>query len=183
MAQKIALAAVLTAQDTPPGAQLATIDVDLRSDPNAGGFFNALVQASLIGAIAPPGAPTLATAVSGALPAHNAHVVMTFVDANGGESLPSAEASQAVAANSVLTAASPAAPGANPAANAAAVGYNVYATDGAAGTETRQNVAPIAIGTGWQEPNTGLTTTGASAPTVDTTGFAPGPVTITISQP
>lgn len=46
------------------------------------------------------------------------------------------------------------------------IGYNVYATEGAAGTECLQNTGgPIAIGTPWTMPISGLLTGTASPPT------------------
>jgi hypothetical protein len=98
--------------------------------------------------ISPPANPTTGTVVSGALAAITALVKTTYVTANG-ESLPSGEVSQTVALNSVLTVTSPV--GGN-----GIIGWNVYVTSGATGTETKQNLALINIGTNFQEPNTGL---------------------------
>ncbi|MDB5042174.1 MAG: hypothetical protein JWN27_2900 [Candidatus Eremiobacteraeota bacterium] len=186
MAQKIAIAAALAAVDNPSGAQMTTIDVDLRSSPTAGGFFSALLNQAQLGAIAPPAAPTTGAAVSGALAAHTPSVATTFLDANGGESLPSpVTVSALIPLNSVLTVTSPAAPAANPLLNVAATQYQVYACNGpvtALNPLTKQG-APINIGTNYQEPNTGITATGVQPPAVDTTGFVNGSVTITLSQP
>ena len=124
-------------------------------------------------ALSAPGAPTLGTQAGGALALTTYYVKITYVD-GGGESLPSTEASKSVLLNNLLTVASPAASG-------LATGYNVYVST-ATGTETLQNSTPIAIGTGWVEPSTGLVS-GAALPTANTTGwqvfneFVPDPVT------
>ncbi len=80
-----------------------------------------------------------------------------------GETLASTEASLAVAANHVLTVQSPP-------AIAGATGWNVYLST-ATGTETKQNAAPIAIGTNFQEPNTGLIA-GAALPATNTAALS-----------
>jgi hypothetical protein len=76
-----------------------------------------------------------------------------------GESLPSIEFSAVVPANNLPRVASPA----EPAAPTVATGWNVYAST-SAGTETRQNVAAIAIGTSWTMPASGLVA-GSALPT------------------
>lgn len=121
-------------------------------------------------AISPPPAPTLGTTPGGVIALTTYYVKTTYLDA-GGESLPSAEASQLVLLNNLLTVASPAASG-------LATSYGVYVST-ATGTETLQAVVPI--GTNWTEPTTGLVA-GAAVPTVNTTGwqvfnqFVPDPV-------
>lgn len=122
--------------------------------------------------LAAPGAPVLASAVSGALGATTYFVKTTYVNAFG-ETLASVEASLAVAANSVLVVDSPP-------ALAGATGYNVYVST-ATGTETKQNTTAIAIGTNWQEPNTGLIA-GAALPGANTTALSNGACTVVVSQ-
>lgn len=103
----------------------------------------------------PPTAPTLGQTPGGALAGASPYVKITYVTPNG-ESAPSPEATFNVSANNLLTVASPA-------ALYSATGYNVYAST-TLGAEKLQNASPIAIGTGWTEPTTGLTTTGAAPP-------------------
>ena len=110
-------------------------------------------------ALSAPSAPTLGTTAGGALALTTYYAKITYVDA-GGESLPSAESSQAVLLNNLLTVASPIASG-------LATSYNVYVST-SAGTETLQATVPI--GTNWTEPTTGLVS-GAALPTANTTGW------------
>lgn len=108
-------------------------------------------------------APTngaLTQTTSGALGATTYYVRSTWVTANG-ESLPSAETSLAVLANNVLNVAHP-----TGTAPANATGWNVYVST-STGTETKQNTTPIAVGSAWVEPNSGLIT-GAALPTTNT---------------
>jgi hypothetical protein len=110
-----------------------------------------------------PGAPTLSAVTSGALALATYYVRITNVT-NFGESLPTAEQSQACTANQVVKVVPPAAP----TTGYPSIGYNVYVST-TTGTETLQNSSPIAYGTPWQEPNTGLVV-GVALPTQDTTG-------------
>ncbi|OYV61584.1 MAG: hypothetical protein B7Z69_00535 [Actinobacteria bacterium 21-73-9] len=107
-----------------------------------------------------PATPTLGTVSGGTLSGATYYVKITYV--NGiGETLPSTEASEAVPANSLLVVDSPT-------AQAGATGYNVYVST-TTGTETKQTPTPIAIGTNWTLPTTGLVT-GGPLPTTNTTG-------------
>ena len=87
--------------------------------------------------------------------------------------MPSSEANLAVSANYELQVASPA-------ILAGAAGWNVYVST-STGNETKQNTSPIAIGTAWTEPSTGLIA-GSALPSQNTTGwdvfdtFVPDPV-------
>lgn len=115
------------------------------------------------GSIAPvtsPAVPVLSATAGGTIAATTYFVKITYVTA-AGETLPSTEASLAVAANNVLNVASPA-------AQTGVTGYNVYVST-ATGTETKQNTSPIAIGTAWVEPTTGLIA-GANVPAANTSG-------------
>jgi hypothetical protein len=56
------------------------------------------------------------------------------------------------------------------------LGWNVYAAP-LAGNETKQNSSTISYGTAWDEPSSGLTTSGALPPTTDTTAQPTGPIT------
>lgn len=107
-----------------------------------------------------PAAPVLSAVAGGTLAATTYYVKITYTNAIG-ETLPSPESSLAVVADDVLSVASPA-------ATSGATGWNVFVST-ATGTETLQNSSPIAIGTAWQEPTTGLIA-GAALPTANTSG-------------
>lgn len=137
----------------------ATIFVDLRQQSNEGGTFEVEVQgASIVCQVAAaPIAPTTGVAVSGAQAARNETFSTTYVDANGNETLPSPTTAQAVPINDVATVASPG-------ASTNAVKYNVYGVI-TGGILTLQTVAPITLGTPFQEAAGGLLTTGRVQPT------------------
>lgn len=78
-----------------------------------------------------------------------------------GETIAAPVTSLAVAVNNVLNVAAPGSP------PAGATGWNVYVST-ATGTQTKQNSSPIALGTAWVEPTTGLIA-GAALPTTQTT--------------
>ena len=105
-----------------------------------------------------PSAPTLSSASGGTIAATTYYVKTTYLTADG-ETTPSTESSLAVAADYLLVVDSPA-------SSVGATGYNVYVST-ATGTETKQNSAPIAIGTNWTEPTTGLVS-GSALPTSNT---------------
>lgn len=110
-------------------------------------------------ALAAPAAPTLSQSSGGALSAATYYAQISYVNAFG-ETVASAEASLAVSANNVLTVSSP--------ANVTgATGWNVY-VGSTSGTETKQNTSPLAIGTNWTEPTSGLIT-GAALPSSNST--------------
>ncbi len=112
--------------------------------------------------ISAPATPTLSSVAGGSLGAATYYIVITLVNATG-ETLPSAEASIAVAANNLPSVASPpATPG--------ATGYNVYVGT-ASGLETLQTHSPIQIGTNWTLPVSGLVA-GGPPPTVASAGSA-----------
>jgi hypothetical protein len=123
--------------------------------------------------IAAPAAPSLSAIAGGTLAATTYYVKTTLVSPSG-ETTPSSESARAVAANNVLSVAAPASAG-------NATGWNVYAAT-ASGAELRQNAAPIALGTAWTEPGSGLVSGTASPPGANTTGwdvfnvFVPDPV-------
>jgi hypothetical protein len=110
--------------------------------------------ASLAG-IAPPAAPVLAPVAGGAPPAANYFVRVTYLTKTG-ETPGSPEINLLVAANNLLQVLSP------PLDTAGlATGWNVYVAT-ASGKEFLQNTTPIAIGTAWTEPATGLLTQGTA---------------------
>ena len=105
----------------------------------------------------PPAAPTLSSVSGGSLAATTYYVVVTYTNSFG-QTLQSTESSLAVAAGNLLSVASPA-------ASAGATGYNVFVAD-VSGEETLQNSTPIALGTAWTMPTTGLVS-GAAPPVLD----------------
>jgi hypothetical protein len=94
-----------------------------------------------------PAAPTLGSVAGGSLGATTYYVKITYTNSSG-ETNPSSESSLAVGTDDLLTVASPA-------ATTAATAYNVYVAT-TSGSETLQNESPIAIGTSWTEPSSGL---------------------------
>jgi len=106
----------------------------------------------------------LAQVSSGSLSGATYYVRSAWVTESG-ETATSVETSLAVSANHVLQVSAPSG------APAGAIGWNVYVSTSTA-TETRQNGSPIPLGNTWQEPNTGLTNTGASFPLTNTTGWS-----------
>jgi hypothetical protein len=113
--------------------------------------------------------------VGGALAQRTYYVRFTFVDSIGGESVGSSTSTFiTIPANQLLTAISPKLLFPQTASGILYSGYNVYACQAptlsskAEGSETKQTASPIALGTNWTEPTTGLTTTGASTPVAST---------------
>jgi len=98
-----------------------------------------------------PSAPSLSQAAGGALAGRTYKVRLTYVTPYG-ETTWGAEATLVIDANKLITVASPAASG----GPAYSTGYNVYATSGGSGTETKQNASAIDIATDWTEPASGL---------------------------
>lgn len=111
--------------------------------------------------VTPPLSPTLGSTAGGTLAATTYYVAITYVTAQG-ETLASPTASLAVAANNLLTVASPS-------ILAGVTGWNVYVGT-AANNLQKQNAAFIAIGTGYTEPTSGLIS-GAAPPTISTARF------------
>jgi hypothetical protein len=124
-------------------------------------------------AIAAPAAPSLMQSAGGSLGAATLYAKATYVDRTG-ETTASSETSLAVSTGHLLTVAAPSSP------PASAIGWNVY-VGAASGGETRQNAAPLALGSAWTEPPSGLIA-GTAPPAVNTTGwdvfdcFVPDPV-------
>ncbi len=114
----------------------------------------------------PPAVPMLSSAAGGTLAAATYYVKVTYVTASG-ETLPSSESSLAVAANNLLAVTSPVAP-----SPPSAIGWNAYVAM-VSGNEVLQNGAtPIAIGTNWTEPTSGLVTGTKAPPAANTTGWS-----------
>lgn len=112
--------------------------------------------------------PIVITGVGGALANRTYFVKITLVDSVGGESTSTINGTQIfIPANSLITVKSPFLPFQTTSSGIQYSSYNVYIST-ADGTQTLQNVSPIAIGTDWTEPTTGLTTTGKSIPITST---------------
>ena len=112
-----------------------------------------------------PQAPVLSQVAGGTLGARTYYVFLTF-QAYDAEGLQGPEATLAISANNLLKVTSPSfIDGATP-----PIAYNIYAGT-APGLGTKQNVAPIALGTDWTEPVTGLIS-GSLPPTAWGTSFA-----------
>ncbi len=131
-----------------------------------------------------PQVPVMTTTTGGALAARTYIVKVTFTDQLGGESTASSNIianTQAggqifISANKLAVIKSPVVPIPSSTSGEMYNGYNVYASVAVIvngrvtneGTETLQNVTPIAIGTDFIEPTSGLTTTGRVPPIVNT---------------
>ena len=103
-----------------------------------------------------PASPSLSSVAGGTLGATTYYVKTTYI-INGVESFAAIESSQSVSADYLLKVASPV-------TVAGATGWNVYIST-SAGAETKQNSSPIAIGTAWTEPTSGLVS-GAAVPSI-----------------
>lgn len=114
---------------------------------------------SSAGVSAPVAAPSLSQVAGGSLAGTTYFVKITYVNPTG-ETTPSAESSFAVSVNNLLVVAAPPALG-------TANGYNVYVST-TTGTETLQNTTPIALGTNWTLPTSGLVA-GSALPGANTT--------------
>lgn len=142
-----------------PHVGIAALQAWITDNPRA--FYGYTVPANW-DTIPAPASPTLASTAGGTLAATTYYVRIAYVSAAGTIGLLSAEETQAVAADNLLTIDSPP-------ALLGATDYNVYVSD-ATGTETLQNTAPIPIGTNWTEPTTGLIA--GTAPVVTLAGLA-----------
>jgi len=114
-----------------------------------------------------PPIPNCSSTVSGSLPQRTYSVLITFVDSFGNESnAPAPGVGRSIAANSVLIVRSPSLPF-NKAAGGVTYGwYNVYASE-TPGSETLQNLSPIAFGDDYQEPDLGITSSGQAVPSTN----------------
>jgi hypothetical protein len=102
-----------------------------------------------LGGYPTPAAPTLSSTVSGSMSSGTFYVRTTYVF-TGGEGPASAEDDLVVPAHSLLVVGSPS-------TLSNATGWNVYVGT-ASGSEELQNASPIAIGTAWTMPTSGLIT-------------------------
>ena len=114
--------------------------------------------------ISAPSAPSFSQSLGGALLLRNYYGIVTWLDATG-ETVGSAETGPySVLAANLATVTAPTSP------PASAVSWNFYGST-TAGTETLQNTAPISLGVNWTEPSTGLTGTGQTVPSYNSTGW------------
>jgi hypothetical protein len=119
--------------------------------------FVATEQAMIYGVtLNPPAAPVLSSVAGGILPATTYYVVITYLNTIG-ETVGSAEASIAIAANNLPQVASPASPYGD------AVSYNVY-MGLTSGSEQLQNSSPVALGTPFTLSQYGIVTIGTPTP-------------------
>ncbi len=113
------------------------------------------------GFIPPPSDPALSTVAGGALTASTDYVVLTYTTPYG-ETTQSEVGTITVADGYLLVVGSPIGlPGVS--------GWNLYAGT-ALGSYALQNTTPIAIGTSWTEPTTGILTAGTAPPGFNTSG-------------
>jgi len=111
-----------------------------------------------------PSSPVVTSVAGGALPLRSYYVVLTFVDSSGLESNGSIiSVERTIPANQVVAVASPTLPFNETTTGVIYSSYNVY-IGAQEGSETLQNVSPIELGAPYQEPNTGITTTGVGVP-------------------
>jgi hypothetical protein len=123
------------------------------------------VQEITLSGLLAPAAATLSQVSGGSISATTYYVELTYLNSSGQQTTGSTEARLAVDANHLLQVSSPAASGSG---GGAAVSYNV-AVSTVTGTETIQNSTPIAIGTNWSEPTSGLVA-GTALPGGNNTG-------------
>lgn len=114
-----------------------------------------------------PEAPYVSPTASGALAARTYSVRITLVDSLGGESIAPNQAFVYLPANQVAVVHPPNPTVINGASGVAYDRYNVYAiqtTNQGGGGEIKQTPSPISITTSWQEPGSGLISSGAGVP-------------------
>jgi hypothetical protein len=119
--------------------------------------------------LSPPTAPALSQVSGGSLGSRTYYVKTTYVNTHGETTL-SSESTFAVSANNLLQIASPP-------SVAGATGWNLYVSD-VSGTEAKQNVGdPIALGTAWTEPASGMPYLGGfPGPGSNSTGLESGQI-------
>lgn len=137
-----------------------------RSDPGNPNIFNIYPAPDNSNTWQPvPSAPVFTSAAGGSLANRIYYIGLTFVDSEGNEGTATDRYTKAfVAANNIITVLSPTLPIRSTASSATYTSYNVYASTSTSGPGTLQNNSPIALGTNWTEPTSGLTTTGVNPP-------------------
>lgn len=141
------------------GAAPSALSTYITANPGIFYAFLTPTEWDALSGIAAPATPTLTSTAGGSLPATTYYVAVTYTNATG-ETKPSAQASEAVLANNLLVVDSPT-------TESGTTGYNVYVGT-SSGVLTKQNTTPIAIGTNWTEPTSGLIS-GSIPPTINTT--------------
>lgn len=114
-----------------------------------------------------PEPPIVTTVTGGALPARLYHLVTTFTDSLNGESTTAAYSTPLfIPANKLAVVKSPTTLVPTNDAGVVYSGYKVYASSvsGIPQNLVQQTASPIALGTDWTEPTTGLLTTGPVPP-------------------
>jgi hypothetical protein len=115
-----------------------------------------------------PSTPILTSGTGGSLLLRTYYVRITFVDSSGGESTGSSISAEIVVpANDLATVVTPYLLYTQASTGVLYNHYNVYAGP-IEGGETLQNTSPVAMGTNWTEPTSGLTTIHAGVPTANT---------------
>ncbi len=142
--------------------------LDFATDTNLNGVASAIQTALQTASVAPPPVPALTIGTGGTLAAGTVYAAVTFVTSYG-ESLPSSPANVTVVLDDTISVASPTTAGTE------ISGFNVYAGATAA-TMTKQNAAPVTIGTAYVLST--LTTTGSVPPTTGTASTS-GSITAT----
>jgi hypothetical protein len=116
-----------------------------------------------------PEVPFSTVGAGGALAGRTYYIFTTIVDSAGNESSSSSTGRQQfVPANNLVTVVSPLLTYSVSGTGVLYNQFNVYiGLSSNASSCTKQNASPIAMGSNWTEPTTGLTTTGASVPTTN----------------
>lgn len=145
------------------GSTFKVTSMNFSATTNLNGVASVIQTAVQTAGVTVPAGGVLTQTAGGSLSPTTYYVNLTYVTANG-ETTIGAQTSLAVLVNNLLNVASPAANGAG------VTGYNVYVgTTNSNGT--KQNASPIAIGTPWVEPTSGLIS-GASEPGSNTASIA-----------
>lgn len=147
------------------GAPFTITGLNFATQTNLNGVASAIQTAIQAATVAPPLAPVLSSSAAGTIAQTTYFAKITYVTSTSGETLAGPEATLLVTANHVLNVASPLAAG------TFITGYNVYLST-ATGTETKQNTTPIAIGTPWVMPTSGIISSTA-LPSTNTAFIAP----------
>jgi hypothetical protein len=141
------------------GSSFIISSLNFSAQTNLNGVASTVQSAIQSAGVTVPALPVITSATSGSLAQTTYYVKTTYNTANG-ETLPSAEASQLILIDNVPVVASPAANGPE------VTTWNCYIAS-STGAETLQNLSPIAIGTHFQLPGSGLIS-GAALPNTNT---------------
>ena len=153
------------------GNDSTIIGISQEGSEDPPGVLGSQPDAARGGNLAAPATPTTGTTAGGSLTGQGTYYVKITYLTPYGETTASAEASQAVADNNLLTVTAPT-------AVAGATGWNVYVSQ-STGTETLQNSTPLGIGQNYTMATTGIVT-GVVPPTTNTSGFPPTTSTLKV---